>query len=91
MNLWGPAFYTDDELVAEIKQYVAARKETMRGETAAFKSVSGEGRRIEFASTPDQRAALDADLREMLYEARRRGLPIGDGTGGGAIAVEIGL
>jgi hypothetical protein len=32
---------------------------------------------------------LDADLREMLAEARRRGLEIG-GAGGGAIGVEIG-
>lgn len=88
MNLWGPAFFDDDQLVAEIKQYATARKATAAGDTVAFKSVSGEGRRIEFASTPDQRTALDADLREMLAEARRRGLSIGVGTGGGSIAVE---
>lgn len=90
MNLYGRGFYTDEQLTTEIQSYVAARKETLRGETAAFKSVAGEGRRIEFGSTKDQRDALDAELREMLAEARRRGLPIAEGTGGGAIAVEIG-
>ena len=89
MNLYGPAFYTDDALTAEIRSYVAARKQLVNGDTAAFRSITGEGRRIEFAPTADQRAALDVELREMLAEARRRGLPIGDGTGGGAIAVEF--
>lgn len=89
MNFWGPEFCTDEQLVGEIKEYVAARKVLKRGETAGFKSIAGEGRRIEFAPTPDQVASLDADLREMMAEARRRGLAIG-GTAGGAIAVEIG-
>jgi hypothetical protein len=90
MNLWSPEFFNDAELIAEIRQYAAARKQVSNGETAAFKSVAGEGRRIEFASTKDQRDALNADLREMMAEARRRGLPIG-GTGGGAIMVETGV
>ncbi len=89
MNLWGPAIINDADLETEIRSYIAARREVLRGETAAFKSVAGEGRRIEFASTPDQRRALDADLREMMAEARRRGLDIG-GEPNSAIAVEIG-
>lgn len=86
MNLWGPGLKTDDELIAEIREYVGARKKVANREIA---SISGENRRIEFASTPDSIAALDRDLREMLAEARRRGLPIG-GLAPNAIDVEIG-
>lgn len=87
MNLWGPEFFTDDALVAEIKEYAQARKEVA---SRGIASIQGEGRRIEFVGTADSRKSLDTDLREMLAEARRRGLPIG-GIGGGAIAVETGL
>ena len=90
MNLYGPSFYTDEQLVAEIRSYAGAKRELLRGETAAFKSVAGEGRRIEFAPTADQKRALDVELREMGVEARNRGLPIGEEMRGGAIAVEIG-
>ena len=88
MNLYGPQFYDDDQLVEEIKQLIQARKETMRGDTAAFKSVAGEGRRVEFNSTATSRKALDVEIRNAMTEARRRGLPIAEGTGGSAIAVE---
>jgi 4-aminobutyrate aminotransferase-like enzyme len=91
MNLYGPNFYSDQALIEEIRSYVTARKQTLAGETAMIRKVQGEGRLIEFGSTKDQRQAIDVELREMMAEARRRGLPIGDGTGGSAIAVEIGF
>lgn len=87
MNLWTPDFFDDAELIAEIRQYAAARKEVMNDRIG---KVQGEGRLIEFTNNPEDRKQLNADLREMMAEARRRGLSIG-GTGGGAIAVEIGL
>lgn len=86
MNLWGPAFFTDEQLVEEIKQYAAARREVSTGGIGV---IAGEGRRIEFSSTPDRIRALNSDLRAMLYEARQRGLPIG-GDPQYAIAVETG-
>lgn len=87
MNLWGPAFYTDEELIAEIKAYALARREVT---TTGVAVIAGEGRRVEFTDTPDRIAQLDADLRAMLYEARCRGLEIG-GQPLTAIAVETGL
>jgi len=48
--------------------------------------VAGEGRRIEY--TRSNLSGLDRTLRDLGYEARQRGMPIG-GIGG-AIAVEIG-
>lgn len=75
---------TDEALVAEIKSYHAAiGKQSKSG----IGVIAGEGRRIEFtrANIRDART----ELRNLLNEARRRGLPIGDGSGG-AIAVEIG-
>lgn len=86
MNLYGPDFYTDDALVAEIRAYAGARRELATRDVAV---IAGEGRRLEFTNTADQKRGLDADLREMLAEARRRGLSIG-GNGGHALAVEIG-
>lgn len=85
MNLWSRALFTDDALIAEIKAFAAARREVA---TRGIASISGEGRRVEFVDTADSRANLDADLREMLAEARRRGLAIG-GVGGGSIGVEF--
>jgi len=91
MNLWGPGFFTDEELVAEIQQYAAARRKVRGGDPASvIRRISGEGRLIEFAPIESSMAGLDADLREMLAEARRRGLDIG-GTGGSAIEVRMGL
>lgn len=91
MNLWGPAFFNDDALVTEIKAYAAARREVRAGNPAQhIRKIQGEGRLLEFAPVESSMAGLDADLREMLAEAQRRGLEIG-GTGGGAIAVETGL
>lgn len=87
MNLWGPEFFTDEQLVEEIKQYAAARREVLNGGVAV---IAGEGRRVEFAPTPDRIKALNADLRAMMYEARQRNLPIG-GEPMNAIAVETGL
>jgi len=91
MNLWGTAFFTDEDLEAEIRKYAEARRTVRGGNPASVvRKIQGEGRMIEFAPVQDSMNNLDADLREMMAEARRRGLEIG-GTGGGAIAVEIGL
>jgi hypothetical protein len=90
MNLWGPEFFDDAGLIAEIKQYASARREVRGGNPATIvRKIQGEGRLLEFAPVADSMKNLDADLREMMAEARRRGLPIG-GTGSSAIAVEIG-
>lgn len=75
---------TDDELIAEINEYRAARKEALFGGGVGV--VQAEGRRLEF--TRANLTGLDAELRMLYYEARRRGLEIGGS--GGAIAVEIG-
>lgn len=84
MNLYGPDFFTDDELIAEIKQYAKARKDyTLGGQIGV---IAGEGRRVEYHAGSS--SGLDADLREMLYEARARGLSIG-GDPGNAITVEF--
>ena len=91
MNLWGPAFFDDAALEAEIRAMAAARRKVRSGDPSQhIRKVQGEGRLIEFAPVESSITGLDADLREMLAEARRRGLEIG-GTGGGAIAVEVGL
>ncbi|MET0373960.1 MAG: hypothetical protein ABW128_06845 [Rhizorhabdus sp.] len=74
---------TDDELTAEITATFAARKTAIGGGVAV---VAGEGRRIEY--TRSNLSGLDRTLRDLGFEARKRGLPIG-GIGG-AIAVEIG-
>lgn len=87
MNLWGPEFFTDEQLVEEIKQYAAARRDVATGGVGV---IAGEGRRVEFAPTPDRIRVLNSDLRSMLYEARQRNLPIG-GDPNYAIAVETGL
>lgn len=91
MNLWGPAFFTDEELVAEIKASAAARRKLGNGTpTSHIRKVQGEGRMMEFAPIAESISSLDADLRAMLFEARSRGLPIG-GDPENAIAVETGL
>lgn len=74
----------DAALIAEIVEYRAAKKAVALGGGIAV--IAGEGRRIEY--TRANSSALDSELRNLLYEARRRGLDIGGS--GGAIAVEIG-
>lgn len=91
MNLWSRQFFTDDELVQEIKDYAGARRKVSAGNPAEIvRKVQGEGRLIEFMPVADSVRQLNADLREMMAEARRRGLEIG-GEGGGMIGVETGL
>lgn len=75
---------TDEELIAEIKAYRAAKRKIAMGGDVAV--IAGESRRLEF--TRSSSTVLDTELRSLYYEARKRGLDIG-GTGG-AIAVEIG-
>lgn len=87
MNLYGPAFFTDDALIAEIKEYAKARKQVATNNIAV---IASEGRRLEFTSNKSSRDVLDGDLRAMLFEARQRGLEIG-GEPSTAIAVEIGI
>lgn len=74
---------SDEELEAEIASTVAARRTAIGGSVAV---IAGEGRRIEY--TRSNLGGLDKVLRDLGFEARKRGLAIG-GTGG-AIAVEIG-
>jgi hypothetical protein len=83
MGLYGPDFYDDAALIAEIQAYAKARRDLSLGDIAV---IAGEGRRLEFA--PKDRGRIDTELREMMYEARQRGLSIGGA--GGAITVEIG-
>lgn len=85
MNIYGPDFFTDDELIAEIKAYIAAKREVALGGGVGV--VAGEGRRVEF--TRANAKDIDVALREMAYEARERGLSIG-GDADSAILVEIG-
>lgn len=75
---------TDEQLSAEISEYSGAIKKIALGGGIAV--VAGEGRRVEYASgnVGEARTAL----RDLLAEARIRGLSIADG--GGAIPVEIG-
>lgn len=75
--------YTDEQLIAEINATLAARKTAISGGVAV---VAGEGRRIEY--TRANLTGLEQTLRDLGYEARQRGLPIG-GTGG-ALTVRIG-
>ncbi len=72
-----------EELIAEINEYVAAKKKVAMGGIGV---VAGEGRRIEY--TPASSRGIDEQLRLLGYEARKRGLEIGGS--GGAIEVEIG-
>jgi hypothetical protein len=91
MNLWGPAFFDNDALVEEIRNMAVSRRKVSGGDPAShIRKVSGEGRMVEFAPVADSMAGLDADLREAMAEARRRGLDIG-GDPHNAIAVEFGL
>ena len=75
---------TDEQLSAEISEYRAAIKAVAVGGGVGV--VAGEGRRVEYVAgnVIEARTAL----RDLLAEARIRGLPIADG--GGAIPVEIG-
>lgn len=83
MNIYGRPFFTDDELVAEIKAYVKAKRQLAHGEAVGV--IAGEGRRVEFVRANS--GSLDTALEEMLYEARQRGLDIG-GEPDSAITVE---
>lgn len=74
----------DDALLAEINVFrQAIRKQSLSGVGV----IAGEGRRIEFTNSNISEARTE--LRNLMAEARRRGLSIADGFGG-AIAVEIG-
>lgn len=85
MRPYDPSLYTDAELIAEIKQYQAAKREVNIG--GGVGKVQGEGRLVEF--TKANAGGIDVELRELYAEAKRRGL--GEFSGyGGAIAVEIG-
>lgn len=74
---------TDQELLAEIKQYRDALKAVAIGGGVGV--VASEGRRVEYVQGNSGEARLA--LRELLVEAQNRGLI--ERTGG-AIAVEIG-
>lgn len=78
------ADYTDEQIKEEIAEYRAARKQHAVG--GGVQQAAGEGRMIKYFGT-DLRT-IDAELRELMVEARSRGLPIGGQ--GGAIPVEIG-
>lgn len=75
---------TDEQLTAEIREYQAAIKAVGIGGGVGV--VAGEGRRVEYVASNLDAARLA--LRELFTEADMRG--IGSGSGGGAIAVEIG-
>ena len=77
------ATMTDQELLAEIKEYQAALKATAIGGGVGV--IAGEGRRVEIVQSNTGEARLA--LRELLNEAANRGLI---DRQGGAIAVEIG-
>lgn len=76
---------TDEQLLAEIKEYQAALKSRAMGGGVAV--VAGEGRRVEYVGSDI--ALLQTALRDLITEAKSRGL-ICDNGSGGAIAVEIG-
>lgn len=86
MNLYGPEFFDDTALEAEIRQYAAAKK-TLALPGSQVAVIAGEGRRVEFTKVSS--GDLDTALREMLYEARQRGMSIG-GDPESALTVEIG-
>jgi hypothetical protein len=77
-----PTFYSDAALIAEIQEYRAAIKEVSIGGIAV---IQGEGRRLEF--TRSGVPTLQAELRDMMAAAARRGLI--SVSPGGAIPVEI--
>jgi hypothetical protein len=85
MRPYDPSIWTDEALIAEIKQYQAAKKEAALG--GGVGKVQGEGRLVEF--TRANSSEIDLALRELYAEMRRRGLGASQGYGG-AIAVEIG-
>lgn len=78
------ASLTDEQLEAEILEYRGVIAKTAKNGIGV---IAGEGRRIEY--TTGNLQAARTELRNLLTEARRRGLAIGDGSGSG-IAVEIG-
>lgn len=84
MQIYGRGLYTNDELIALIKEAVKAKRDLAGGKGVGV--IAGEGRRVEFVQA--NRSELDADIGEMMYEARQRGLPIG-GQPESAIAVEF--
>ena len=77
--------YTDQQILDEIAEYRSALKASMQGGIA---EVQGEGRRIKYVGL--DRRNVNAELRELYAEARRRGLEGYCGPYGTAIAVEIG-
>lgn len=80
---------TDEQLEAEIREYHAAIRAFGKPGRDVVE-VAGEGRRVRFREyTGANIGEAKTELRNLLAEARRRGLPIGDGSAG-AIAVEIG-
>lgn len=85
MNIYGPEFFDDDALVVEIKAMVAARREVLHGSGVGV--IAGDNRRVEFVRANIDK--LNSELKSILFEARSRGLPIGDGTGNYAIPVEF--
>jgi hypothetical protein len=85
MNLYSRDFYDDDALIAEIREHARCKRELAKGGSIAV--IAGENRRVEFVRS--NTGQLDTDLREMMYEARQRGLSIG-GDPETAITVEIG-
>lgn len=87
MNLYGPDFFDDDALIAEIKAYAAAKR-TLSIPGGQVAVIQGEGRRVEFVGVTGS-TEVDTALRQMMYEARQRNLSIG-GNPDSAITVEIG-
>lgn len=75
--------FTDQQLLAEIKEYQGAIKAVAIGGGVGV--VAGEGRRVEFVT--GNVGAARTELRELVHEAVSRGLM---NSSGGAIAVEIG-
>lgn len=76
--------YTDEELIAQIRELHAAKLELARG--GGVVRVQGEGRMTEF--TRSNAADLGAELRNLLAVAAGRNLAIA-GTYGNAIPVEF--
>jgi hypothetical protein len=83
MDIYGPAFFDDAALTAEIQAYVAARRTLAQGGGVAV--IAGDNRRVEYVGS--NIGDLDQELRNLQFEARKRGLAIG-GCAGGSIGVE---
>jgi hypothetical protein len=77
---------TNEALLAEIAAFRKALREIALGGGVGV--VAGEGRRLEF--TKSNAGAASGALRDLLQEAKDRGLDIGSAGGGGSIVVEFG-